>query len=195
MDALGEAGFDQVLDGVGRHFNLTRVSCFYPSFVGVSHADFSHMHSDSDHEKIFNLIFPVRQVDSAESEINLGANEKYRKDPFNVPHHYEPDHGTLLGLDGLHGTAPTDYRGVTGPQKFLLVASVYFGAFDETFVDRHVEDWQDPPYPLRENLRDALMYRMHWSATDPTKKLGSPQVNDFASVRVAAAAEEALGEL
>lgn len=140
------------------------------------------MHSDSDHVKIWNLLFPVHQVNSTEPEINLGANANFTTGLFNVPYQYEPEHGTLLGLDGMHGTAPTDYRGIDGRTQMRLVASVYMGAFDDTFVDEYVDNWEDPPYPRTENLRNALMYRTHWSATDPTKKVGSPQVNDFSSV-------------
>jgi hypothetical protein len=188
MVALSNAGFDTVLEGIGKHFNISRLSCFYPSYIAVSHASFSYMHSDSEHENLWNLIFPVHQVEnSTEPEINLGANNAdFTSDLtlFNVPYRYEPDHGTLLGWNGMHGTAPTDYRGINGDGRtqMRLVASVYMGAFDDSFVDEYVENWQDPPYPRRENLRHALMHRTHWSAADPTKKVGSPQVNDFSSV-------------
>jgi len=70
--ALGEAGFDQVLQAMGRYFELRKLLCFYPSLIAVSHASGSYMHSDSDHDKIWNIIFPLIQAPSAtnESEIN-----------------------------------------------------------------------------------------------------------------------------
>lgn len=178
MHALGEAGFDQVLAGIGNHFGLDKLSCFYASFIAVSHASFTNMHSDSDHDTIWNLLFPTHQVNDTDAEINLGSSV----DGLIVPYKYEPEHATLLGLDGMHGTAPTDYRGVDGRHQMRMVASVYMGDFNSKNVDGYVEEWEEPPYPLRENLWNALMHRTHWSATDPTKKCGLPQVNDFSAL-------------
>jgi hypothetical protein len=50
MHALGRAGWDQVLTGIGKHFDLNSLSCFYPSFIALTHSTYSMMHSDSDHE-------------------------------------------------------------------------------------------------------------------------------------------------
>ena len=41
--ALSRAGMDKVLQGVGQHFNLTQLTCFYPSYIVVSHCVNAHM--------------------------------------------------------------------------------------------------------------------------------------------------------
>ena len=180
MVALGEAGFDQVLAGIGHHFDLKRLSCFYASFIAVSHCVYSYMHSDSDYDKVWNLIFPILQMNTTDAEINLGSDVDVDTSeyPLVAPYKYETDAGVLLGKDGFHGTAPTDYRGLGGMR---LVASVYMGDFDDSFVDSYVEEWNDPPYPRRNYLRNALMQRSHWKAGDPNLKVGSPQAKLLAT--------------
>ena len=159
MVALGEAGFDQVLQAMGQYFGLSKLSCFYPSLIAVSHASGSHMHSDSDHDKIWNVIFPLMQAPNStkEAEINLGDSEDFES-PFSaIPFRYDTRHAVILGKDGFHGTAPTDYRN----GEIRLVASVYMGDFDDTVVDEYVEDWADPPYPmddLRKNASDVVIH-------------------------------------
>ena len=176
MVALGEAGFDHVLQAMGKHFKLDMLSCFYLSLIGVSHASYSYIHSDSNHETVWNVIFPLVQAGNGtqDSELNLGDKEDYETRLSAVPIRYDTRHAVILGQDGFHGTAPTDYRN----DEIRIVASIYMGDFKDSFVDEYVSDWEDPPYPV-ENLRDALMHRIHWSATDPTKTCSAPQVNDF----------------
>lgn len=177
MKALGEAGFDLVLESMGPYFGVEKLTCFYPSLIAVSHAMGSNMHSDSDHEKIWNVIFPLVQSvnGTKDSEINLGDSEYFESPLSAVPFRYDTRHAVILGKDGIHGTAPTDYRN----DEIRIVASVYMGDFDDSFVDEYVdEDWADPPYPM-DYLRDALMHRIHWSVSDPDKTCGAPQVNDF----------------
>jgi hypothetical protein len=132
------------------------------------------------HSKIWNVIFPVVQdnrTNSAgvyEAEINLGRNENSPLGPLNVPYRYEMDHAVVLGLDGMHGTAPGDYRGTDG---FRMVASIYMGDFtDDKMLDDYVAEWEDPPYPRRPQLRKALKLRNHWHKDDPNIHSGMTQV-------------------
>mmetsp|Transcript_2434 Transcript_2434/g.5334 ORF Transcript_2434/g.5334 Transcript_2434/m.5334 type:complete len:149 (-) Transcript_2434:95-541(-) len=134
------------------------------------------------HSEIFNLIFPVVQTNFTnsagvdEAEIVLGMDpDKAGDSVFNVPYKYEAEHAVALGTNGMHGTAPGDYRG-TG--KFRMVVSVYMGDFkDDDMLDQYISEWQDPPYPRPWNLRQALKQRKHWDANDPTVKCSLPQKN------------------
>lgn len=165
--ALGEAGFDEVLAGIGEFFGLESLSAFYPSFIAVSHCVHSYLHSDSDDPRVFNMIFPILQVNNSDPELVL-ADDKY---VVKVPYRYERDAGILVGLDGIHGTAPCDYRG-TGEMR--VVASIYMGDFRDDNVDEYVDAWEDPPYPRHPDLRDALTKRIHWKKGDPSVKIGNP---------------------
>lgn len=50
---LAEGGFDNVLRGIGSHFNLTQLTCFYPSYIVVSHCVNAHMVSSRPFRQFF----------------------------------------------------------------------------------------------------------------------------------------------
>jgi len=50
MHALGEAGWDTVLEALGREADLDSLSMFYPSFIAMTHSQTAFMHSDSDNQ-------------------------------------------------------------------------------------------------------------------------------------------------
>jgi hypothetical protein len=174
---LSDAGFDKVLAGIGEHFGLQSLSAFYPTYIGVSHCVHAAMHSDSDYPGIFNLIFPVVQVNVTHPELVLGEDLPGK---LLIPYKYEREAGILVGLNGQHGTSPTDYRGFDG--QLRIVASVYMGDFsDESILQNFVKEWVDPPYPnyFPGQLRHALSTRVHWSKNDPSASLRNtiPRLN------------------
>lgn len=169
MNALAEAGFDKVVSGIGHSLGLEKLTCFYASLIAVSHCTRSYMHSDSNYKEVFNLIFPLSQVNETLPELTIGADDE--AGPW-VPYRYERDNAVLLGLDGQHGTAPCDYR---GRNEMRVVMSIYMGDFTNADVlNTYVDEWEDPPYPgvKDANLRAALSQRVHWSKTDPSAKVG-----------------------
>jgi len=172
--ALKRGGFDTVLAGIGQHFNLSKLTCYYPSYIVVNHCVRAHVHSDSDFPQAFNFIFPIVQVpNNSEPELILAADDGLSS---YTPYRYERDAGVLLGKDGMHGTSPTDYRNDGGVR---IVVSVYLGDFSDESVARGVvEDWHDPPYPNYHpgQLHHALTQRIHWSKDDPTASIGNPQL-------------------
>jgi hypothetical protein len=177
--ALHKGGFDQVLRGVGEYFNMTQLTCFYPTFIVVNHCVQSMMHADSDFPQVFNMIFPVFQVNDGEAELVLGADdENDRNGPhsrhLHIPYVYERDHAILVGLGGLHGTAPTDYR--NGQEAYRLVMSVYMGDFSDPVMRKnYVDAYEDPPYAnyWPGQLDHTLTDRVHWKRDDPTKSIST----------------------
>lgn len=200
MRALGDAGWDHLLEAMGTKFGVNSLTNFYPSFIAMTQSQYSHMHSDSDHPNLWNVIFPTVQSNATnsagihESELILGRDADWKGEPLNVPYKYEPDHAVALGLNGMHGvrkgnrflvdqsfssdfgsltcfcdnasrlsqTAPVDYRGT---DTYRIVVSVYMGDFtDEKMLDEYVKNWNDPPYPRREKLRESLRSNQHWNA-------------------------------
>ncbi|CAB9508732.1 Guanylate cyclase [Seminavis robusta] len=160
LSALGEAGFDQVLDGIGKHFGLDGIICYYASFIAVSHCSGSYPHVDAENSngKAFNLIFPVLQANESTPELMLGEDHF---GPTVIPYRYEPEAGILLGDDGVHHTAPSDYRGT---DQMRMVISVYMADINEdnrwqVFWDEHM----DPPYP---RVRTRMRYLMRNAGRD-----------------------------
>ena len=118
-----------------------------------------------------------------EPELVLGEdrdpNDAFGKNSkLTVPYVYERDHGMLLGMDGMHGTSPTDYRFETTEPRQRIVVSVYLGDFssNDDNVRRYVDEWGDPPYPNyhRGQLHWSLTQRVHWKRDDPSVSIGNP---------------------
>jgi hypothetical protein len=184
--ALYKGGFDTVLQGVGEYFNLTQLTCYYTTFIVVSHCVQSMMHSDSDYPNVFNMIFPITQVDDGEAELVLGADDDpsigtLRHSPeLHIPYVYERDHGILVGHGGMHGTSPTDYRDGKGSHR--VVMSVYMGDFSNPAMRKaYIDAYEDPPYAnyWPGQLDHAFTERVHWKKDDPTISIGNAMPRKF----------------
>ena len=87
MEALGDAGFDQVLMAIGKEFNLQSLIAYYPFLAVVSHATYTHMHSNPSFPRVFKLMFSAIQVDKLSLELILGTDNL----SLHVPYMYEHD--------------------------------------------------------------------------------------------------------
>jgi hypothetical protein len=170
MEALAAAGYDTVLDSVGKRDNLTSITVYYPSYIAVSHCTRSMMHNDSEEDGHYNVIFPVLQVNNSKPELIVGD----KKEGLYAPYKYESDYAVVLGNGGLHGTAPCDYRGT---DSMRMVVSVYMVDSDNRPTrEKIIREWidADPPYP-RVPDREAFMdSTKHWKRDDPTRSLRNP---------------------
>ena len=174
MQALADAGFDTVLNAVGKRDNLTSITVYYPSFIAVSHCTSALMHNDSEEDGHYNVIFPVMQVNNSRPELIVGddTNNLY------APYKYEPDHAVVLGKLGLHGTAPCDYRGT---DSMRMVVSVYMLDGDNIATrDKVLEEWRtsDPPYPLIPDRLKFIERTKHWKRDDASRNLRNPLVSE-----------------
>ena len=124
LSALGEAGFDQILEGIGDHFGLEGIICYYPSFIAVSHCSGSYPHVDARNTsgKAFNIIFPVLQANESTPELMLGEDHY---GPVVIPYRYEPEAAILLGDDGELRLAFL----AVGAFRMLSTPDTFFSAF------------------------------------------------------------------
>mmetsp|Transcript_19443 Transcript_19443/g.44443 ORF Transcript_19443/g.44443 Transcript_19443/m.44443 type:complete len:803 (+) Transcript_19443:88-2496(+) len=190
LHALSDAGFDKVLEGIGEHFGLSSLTFYFISLRAVSHVSDLYLHTDSDHKGVFNLLFPIHQVESGmrgllrthqeqHPELILADDNQQNK----FAYHYEKDHGILLHEDGYHGTAPCDYRGRldenTGyvSSNMRMIASLHFGDFSNAVFRRSfVKEWEGlaPEYPIQEDREEYLSSHTHWKAKDSSKTIKAP---------------------
>ena len=170
MEALAEAGFDTILESVGKRDNLTSITVYYPAFIAVSHCTTAYMHNDAEEDGHYNVIFPVLQVNNSRPELIVG-DENQR---LYAPYKYEPDHAVVLGKFGLHGTAPCDYRGT---DSMRMVVSVYMLEGDNIPTrDKVLNEWEtsDPPYPRIPDRLKFIQTTKHWKRDDPSRSLRNP---------------------
>jgi hypothetical protein len=170
MKALYEAGYQDIIEAIGLKYNHTSLTCYYPSLIAVSHCTQAFMHTDSDHYGNYNLIFPIVQANVTSAELILGEDNG----EYYVPYRYEREHAVLMGKDGLHGSAPCDYRKL--PNQLRIVMSIYMADFtDEAMLDEIHEDWHDPPYPRKIVRRNMFLQNQHWHRHQPDRTLLTPQ--------------------
>ena len=170
LSGLGEAGFDQVLDALGKAVGLDGLVAYYASYIALSHCTGTMLHADAENTqgRGFNLIWPVLQVEDSPEELILGLDPP---DRTVMKYKYEPEAAIALGDDGMHGTAPCDYRDSGG---LRMVMSVYVGDVTEENLE-HISwpETDDPPYP-RFPVRDDYIWDNRgrdWNKDDPTRKL------------------------
>ncbi len=73
LKALGDAGFDIALQGIGERFGYDNMTCFHASYMGVTHCDKSKMHSDiyATNDKSWNIVFPLITVEGTDPELDV----------------------------------------------------------------------------------------------------------------------------
>ena len=71
--ALGNAGFDIAISGIGEHFGHDNMACFHASYMGVTHCDKAEMHSDTYNtdDKSWNVVFPIITVEGTDPELDV----------------------------------------------------------------------------------------------------------------------------
>ena len=158
LRALGDGGFDQVLDAIGQHFNMDGLFIYHLFFIGVSQCQDGYFHTDhSDTDaKAYNLIIPLELVADAGPELNVVDTDN----EVIYEYKYEYDTGVMIGDDALHRTASVNYD--SGAMR--IFASIHLADMNEDNVDRFISrfDWHEQKYPPAD--REYLLARrgQHW---------------------------------
>ena len=172
LAALGEAGFDEALRGIGERFGYTNLTCFHGSWMGVTHCDKSKMHSDiyATEDKSWNIVFPLITVEGTSPELDIMAEDMNTV----IGVHYLKDVAWAVGDFGYHQTRPIDYYNpddgnvgeswnTAGGIPIRVVFGAYCAQIDETNVAmlRHVYDGDDPA-PFADQFKEVPMREIHW---------------------------------
>ena len=182
LTALGDAGFDEAVRGIGERFGYNNLTCFHASYMGVTHCDKSKMHSDiyATDDKSWNIVFPLITVEGTDPELDVMAEDMNTI----IGVHYLKDVAYAMGDFGYHQTRPIAYydpdEDEDGSGKMMEVPiRVVFGAYcaqiDETNVAmlRHIYDGDDPA-PFADQFADLPMREIHWDKATGTSSLGKP---------------------
>ena len=172
LRVLSAGGFDQVLETLGKRFELEALSAYHLSFIGVSHCAKGFIHTDVDNSgrKAFNMIIPlVLQAEEPELEI-LSDDETMTR--F---YRYEYNVASMMGDGALHATASCDYRGDANKStRMRLAATVYIGDITPNNVNHLLLSLTQayPPAGDAQHLLDRA--GRHWSKSNSSKKLPLP---------------------
>ena len=157
LRALGDGGFDQVLDAIGQQFNMDGLTVYQLTLIGVSQSQDGYIHTDSSDTgaKVYNVIIPLELVTDADPELNVVDTE----DEVIYEYKYGYDMGVMIGDEARHRTASVDYD--SGAMR--IAATVYLADINEDNVDEIIESSYTQVYPPRADREYLLARRgQHW---------------------------------
>lgn len=167
LRAVGDAGLDLVINGIGERFGYDNMTCFHSSYMGVTQAGGGMVHSDiyATGDKSWNIVFPLITVEGSDPELSI-ISEKMNTV---VGVNYLKDVAYLMGDFGYHQTRPKKDTGMR------VVFGVYCSQIDETNIAmiRHVYDGDDPA-PFADQFISLPMKEAHWSKDSELCSLGKP---------------------
>ena len=168
--ALGDAGFDVAVKGIGERFGYDNMTCFHASYMGMTHCDQAKTHSDiyATNDKSWNIVFPLITVEGTEPELNVLAEDMNTIVGVN----YLKDVAYAMGDFGFHQTRPSNYfdpsksEGEESTAPIRVVFGAYCSQIDESNIAmlRHIYDGDDPA-PFADQFTELPMREVHWTKT------------------------------
>jgi hypothetical protein len=174
LEMLSEAGFDEILKGIGESLGLNGLVAFHGSFMGISTSTKHYLHYDIQNtgNKHFNIIIPLILANETGPELDLrdlkrpdtDGSFKYGRYP------YENGVAIVLGDNAIHATSPVNYRKT---KEFRLSATIFVADVSEDIVDSIMHEYTQV-YPPKD--RDLLLSwaGRHWRKDDPSYSLPKP---------------------
>jgi hypothetical protein len=157
LRAIGTAGFDEILDRVGRDFGLKGLMCYHNSFIGVSRVDESFMHTDfmDTNLKSFNILFSLVLEEGSAPELDLGSQDEN----IVVGVKYGFENGVNTGDWTWHKTAAVDYAETGGMR---VIGSVYCSEINDDNVKSIAKTYKgEAPAPFKWQF-DMPIKEWHW---------------------------------
>ena len=186
LKALGDAGFDIALRGIGERFGYDNMTCFHASYMGVTHCDKSKMHSDiyATDDKSWNIVFPIITVEGTDPELDVMSEDMNTV----IGVHYLKDVAYAMGDFGFHQTRPNKYYDAKDDDgndahddaPIRVVFGTYCAQIDETNIAmiRHIYDGDDPA-PFADQFEKLPMKAIHWDRLGGTSSLAMPGGQSF----------------
>ena len=193
-------GLDTVLQGMGRYFGFHELTCYEPALIVVNHCIESNLHTDSNNPALFNLLLPLQQVEN-DPHAELLVGEDLPPDGSMTtanytlpvaPYTYEPTVALLVGGQGVHATAPADYRDgtVRSPTSQRIVFSLFVRDFTQAAANEEEDDDEEDEQnylveeeehdPDDEDPEDDDTFEdrryVHWKRNDPLVSVQHPLV-------------------
>jgi hypothetical protein len=172
LEALGENGFDEVLEAIGNHLGFDGLVCYHLTFIGVSYSQKSYIHHDFTQvgAKAYNVIIPLLLANETPPELDIRTDDE----SMVVGYRYRYGEASLIGDDAMHGTGAVDYRDAG---EMRMAATVYIADVNPGNVDQILKDYTQE-YPPNDAVMLLSKAGSHWKAGDSSKRLPRPKKED-----------------
>ncbi|CAB9512634.1 expressed unknown protein [Seminavis robusta] len=191
LKALGVAGFDEVLEAIGKHFGYRGLVAYHLSFLAVSKCDPGTFHVDATNTggKSMNILIPLLLADDTGPELNLSDDQvrepstsndgtgtgKYKYKGGQLRYQYNV--AALVGDEVYHATSRVDYHQnhhQQAPTEMRLLATIYVADVSYSNISAVLDDhvtYEDSYPPRNEPTILLELAGAHWKYNDPSKKL------------------------
>jgi hypothetical protein len=183
LRALSAAGFDEILEKMGEHFELNHAAVYQVSLTAVSHRSSEKLNNVENTSKgHFNLMVPLMLVESTSPEVYVASEIGERGLVSAGQLRYRYDVATIWGDNAPHAIAEQDYRSV---KDMYLVANIQFGEIREDNVDHIQKSVLVQHFPPQDRP-DILMSMAgtHWNPVNRDAHLPVLATSDFESQRL-----------
>jgi hypothetical protein len=176
LQALSVAGFDEVLDGIGKYLNMDGLVAFHVTFIGTSFSNRGFLHFDVKETgaKVYNVIIPLILANETGPELDLQSwhpdiPEGEIEEPVGR-YRYEYNVAGMMGDNAYHATSACDYR---KNKEMRLAATVYIADVNDLNADNILQHYTQAYPPTDPDLIRSWIAR-HWKKGDPSRKLPKP---------------------
>ena len=163
LKLLGDAGFDSVLEKMGKYFGYDGLAVYYLSFHAVSYAPnggFMHVDFSNTNSKAWNVLVPLILANETGPELGLLRTDPITDETRLGLYKYEEDVAMIMGDDCEHVTAKADYRGT---DNMRMVAIIYIADVNVDNLEGVLDSYFGQSFPPEEDV-DWLLSQAgrHW---------------------------------
>ena len=194
LTLLGLSGFDVVLEGIGKFFDLEGIDVYSAGFIAESYCEEPFFHHDFSETNgdVFNVIIPLvynSNTDIIKDDTLAAAKPEFligqRDNGIIADVHFEPNVGYVVGDRTIYATEAFDYKTTTSTattspddsNKVRIAMTIYLGDINRDNVDAIIEYMTDPYPPSNEDYLLGNRGR-HWSKHNPKAKLPKDYFED-----------------
>lgn len=172
LKVLSASGFDDVIESIGKRFDLGGMLVYHITFIGLSHCEQGKIHYDFSKvdDKAFNVIIPLVLANLTTPELDIRRKVTTYKGRYDIVSGYKYEHNiaAVTGDDAVHNTAACNYL---DQKEMRVMATLYMADVTESNVASIAKDFTQV-YPKKFDTK-YLMDQVgdHWSPDDPSKHL------------------------
>ena len=168
LKVLARGGFDQVLQGIGKHFNLESLVAFQVTFIGVSHCEKGYDHTDftGTAGRGFNVIIPLILANESTPELDIANN-----DGLTGSYKYQYGAASMVGDGCIHATSAVDYHNT---KEMRLAATVYNADIRPSNIEATILEEYTQRYPPEGDSEFMMsLAGNYWKRDDESVRLPS----------------------
>lgn len=158
--ALAEAGFDEVVDAIGKYMNYTEMNVISLGILAVTKADKGYIHQDFEGStgRAFNFLYRLNAPESYTTPELTVIEEDYMGNRRRGQIKYGDDFGVLNGDMAMHATNECNYRPT---REIRISTSIFMTEINDASL-RVIQEHDDWYFPFGHHAWIRAQKGRHW---------------------------------